>query len=135
MKILGMDLYRRKTDEEIIKSIRKSFRRPNWCGYINLAASLLYIGGVVYGGWVVANIRNFSEDPAQYDKGLFFGIIMGAFLSMNAIFAADVFRRSIVFLKGSRIEHLLIRYYDELQTLGRIPQEEPRGPSEAQLWS
>jgi len=124
MKILGMEVYRRKTDEEIVERIRKMFRRSKWFRCMFLALSLLYVGLIVFGGNLLSNFRDLTENPHQYDMGLILGFIFGLFLSGIAFHAGHVFYKSIRPLSGLRIERLLLDYHDELQALGRIPQEE-----------
>ncbi len=122
MKILGMEVYRRKTDEEFIESVRKNLRCPWWYRCLMLSLSLLYIGCIIFGGWVIIQIVELTEQPHKYDLGLIVGFVLGLFLSGIAANAGHVFYNTIRPMSEQRIERLLLRYHDELQALGRIPQ-------------
>lgn len=124
MKILGMEVYRRKTDEEIVKSIRNSVWCARWYPHLLMAVSLLYIGTVVFTVWIVFHLGSLFNQPGLYESGFFLGSGLGLVLSVNAIIGLHLFVRSWILLAGSRIDILLLRYHDELMTLKRNLRED-----------
>jgi len=71
----------------------------------------------------------------KLNEGIGIGIGLGAMATISFLLSLHFFRHALTLALGARTEHLLLRYHDELQALGRIPQEDPTRQSESQLWS
>ncbi len=136
MKILGMDIYRRKTDEELVEIVRNNLRRSKWFFLLSLLFLIFYLGCFCFLLWSTYDeksvlVKAFNSDTSignGYKQGILIGFVSGLGLGIMGIFASGCLFWCILILTGAgnRKERLLLRYHDELQALGRIPQDDSR---------
>ncbi|NLH17552.1 MAG: hypothetical protein GX455_13335 [Phycisphaerae bacterium] len=121
MKIIGMEVYRRKSDEEYVESIRKNMKCGRWASPLAFLTSILQFGV----GCLIVRVIFDSYSPRpifpNLTEGIGIGIALGAIACMSIFLSLHFFQHAMTLALGVRSERLLLRYHDELQALGRIP--------------
>ncbi len=108
-------MFRKKTDEEYIKSVRKAVRWARKLAFLYAASCGLVIIGIatlLKAFRSVAGVATATNDQASL--GLRLGILFGVFIGSLSTCGVLALINFVIFYTGDRKDKLLLKYHDAL---------------------